>query len=69
MSAVLARSLLARYAASEDLVRIGAYQRGSDPQLDRALEVLPAVNAFLRQDTRDLCTFAEAEQLLLSLPC
>lgn len=64
----LLRSLLSTYARSEDLVRIGAYQKGSDPQLDRAIEVLPAVLAFLRQDTRDLCTFAEAERMLLSLP-
>ncbi len=62
------RALLSAYARSEDLVRIGAYQRGSDPQLDRALEVLPAVQAFLRQDTRDLCSFADAERLLTTLP-
>ena len=62
------RALLGAYARSEDLVRIGAYQRGSDPQLDRALEVLPALNAFLRQDTRDLCSFIDAERLLITLP-
>ena len=62
------RALLGAYARSEDLVRIGAYQRGSDPQLDRALEVLPALNAFLRQDTRDLCGFDDAERLLTTLP-
>ena len=63
------RTLLSAYARSEDLVRIGAYQRGSDPQLDRAIEVLPALNAFLRQDTRDLCSFSDTERLLLTLPC
>ena len=62
------RALLSVYSRSEDLVRIGAYQRGSDPQLDRALEVLPAVNAFLRQETGDLCSFADAERLLVTLP-
>ena len=62
------RALLSAYSRSEDLVRIGAYQRGADPQLDRALEVLPALNAFLRQDTRDLCSFADAERLLVTLP-
>lgn len=62
------RALLAAYARSEDLVRIGAYQKGHDAQLDRALEVLPAVQAFLRQNTPDLCSFADAERLLLSLP-
>ena len=43
------RRLLAAYAASEDLVRIGAYQKGSDPTLDKALAVLPRLNAFLEQ--------------------
>ena len=62
------RTLLGAYARSEDLVRIGAYQKGTDPQLDRALEVLPALLAFLRQDTRDLCSFSDAERLLVSLP-
>ena len=62
------RTLLSSYARSEDLVRIGAYQRGSDTQLDRAIEVLPALNAFLRQDSHELCSFADAERLLLSLP-
>jgi flagellum-specific ATP synthase len=62
------RSLLSAYARSEDLVRIGAYQRGSDGQLDRAIEFLPAINAFLRQEAQGLCTFADAERLLLSLP-
>ncbi len=62
------RSLLSTYTRSEDLVRIGAYQKGSDAQLDRAIDVLPALLGFLRQDTRDLCTFADAERMLLSLP-
>ncbi len=62
------RSLLSTYARSEDLVRIGAYQRGSDPQLDRAIEVLPSLNAFLRQETSEMTSFHDAERLLLSLP-
>lgn len=62
------RLLLSAYARSEDLVRIGAYQKGTDPQLDRAIEHLPALHAFLRQDSRDLPSFAETERLLLSLP-
>lgn len=62
------RSLMSAYARSEDLVRIGAYQQGSDAHLDRALEVLPALNAFLRQEAVDLNSFGQAERLLLSLP-
>ncbi len=62
------RALLSAYARSEDLVRIGAYQKGNDSVLDRALEVMPALLAFLRQDERDLCSFSDAKHKLLSLP-
>jgi flagellum-specific ATP synthase len=62
------RQLLAAYARSEDLIRIGAYQQGSDALLDRAVEVLPKVDEFLRQGTSSLSTFAETGQLLSALP-
>jgi flagellum-specific ATP synthase len=62
------RELLAAYARSEDLIRIGAYQRGSDATLDRAVEVLPKVEEFLRQKTDSLCTFEETTKMLSSLP-
>lgn len=62
------RQLMAAYAASEDLVRVGAYQKGTDPALDRALDVLPAVNRFLCQKKTELCTFDEARAQLLAIP-
>jgi flagellum-specific ATP synthase len=43
------RKLLAAYTASEDLVRVGAYQKGLDPVLDQAIEIIPAINKFLQQ--------------------
>jgi len=66
--AIELRQLLAAYTRSEDLIRIGAYQRGSDAVLDRAVDVLPKVDEFLRQSASNLCTFAETEQLLSALP-
>lgn len=62
------RQLMAAYAASEDLVRIGAYQKGFDTLLDRAIAALPAVNAFLRQHRNDASTFDETLRALLALP-
>jgi len=62
------RQMLAAYARSEDLIRIGAYQKGSDPTLDSAVENLPALNGFLRQTPDDLCTFDDAVERLVSLP-
>ena len=62
------RALLSAYARSEDLIRIGAYTRGTDGLLDRAVDHLPALNAFLRQGSAEVCSFAQMQQLLLSLP-
>ncbi|HEY6467782.1 MAG TPA: FliI/YscN family ATPase [Candidatus Acidoferrales bacterium] len=62
------RQLMAAYAASEDLVRVGAYQKGTDPALDRALEVLPRLNAFLQQKKAEHCSLEEARTQLLALP-
>lgn len=62
------RGLLAAYARSEDLIRIGAYERGSDAVLDRAVEVLPKVEEFLRQSTVKLNTFEETVGQLSELP-
>src|SRR5580692_755955 len=62
------RMMMASYARSEDLIRIGAYQKGSDPTLDNAVENLPAINAFLRQRPDDLCTYEDAAQRMIALP-
>jgi flagellum-specific ATP synthase len=62
------RLLMAAYARSEDLIRIGAYQKNTDPVLDRAVQNLPALNAFLQQKPDAHCKHAEAVDLLMALP-
>src|ERR1700761_4779727 len=62
------RMMMASYARSEDLIRIGAYQKGTDPVLDNAVEHLPAINGFLRQRPDDLCTYESASERLVALP-
>ncbi|MCC6382387.1 MAG: FliI/YscN family ATPase [Dehalococcoidia bacterium] len=54
------RSLLAAYDDARDLVSIGAYVRGADLQVDRALDLLPAINHFLRQRPEEATPFEEA---------
>ena len=61
------RSLLAAYAKSEDLIRIGAYQRGADALLDRAIAALPSLNLLLQQRSNEPCTFEQATRALLNL--
>ncbi len=43
------REALAVYRDAAELIQIGGYRRGANPTLDRALDLLPAMNAFLRQ--------------------
>lgn len=62
------RLSMAAYARSEDLIRIGAYQKNADPVLDRAVENLPALNGFLQQSPDLLCTHAEIVDLIMALP-
>ena len=65
--AALVRKLLAVYARSEDLVRIGAYKPGSDPDLDRAIRARGALRTFMTQDARDEVHFSDALQRLIQL--
>jgi flagellum-specific ATP synthase len=56
------REILAVHAEAEDLIRIGAYVRGSSPQVDCAVELLPSLLAFLRQSPGERTAFAETRE-------
>jgi flagellum-specific ATP synthase len=62
------RLLLSAHARSEDLIRIGAYAQGSDPTLDKAIAVLPAVRTFLQQGSKDRAPIEENISKLMELP-
>ncbi|HVJ07600.1 MAG TPA: FliI/YscN family ATPase [Acidisarcina sp.] len=51
--AALVRRMMAVFARSEDLVRIGAYKPGSDPELDRAMRARPLIRRFLEQSSQE----------------
>ena len=65
--ATLLRKLLAAYSTAEDLIRIGAYQKGADRLLDQAVAALPAIQAFLRQDRGEMAPLDQNIQALLAL--
>lgn len=48
-AAAAARKYLAVYEKARDLINIGAYAAGSDPEVDAAISALPALNRFLLQ--------------------
>ncbi len=63
------RSLLSAYQRSEDLIRIGAYVKGTDSVLDQAISILPQLRAFLCQTPREQISFADTIARLSSIPC
>ena len=65
--AALLRKMLAVYHRSEDLVRIGAYKPGSDPDLDRALKARGAMRGFMTQDSLEQVHFADCVHRLAAL--
>ena len=65
--AALMRKMLAVYARSEDLVRIGAYKPGADPDLDRALRARGAMRAFMTQQSQEQVRFDDCVRRLAQL--
>ncbi|HKJ99896.1 MAG TPA: FliI/YscN family ATPase [Desulfotignum sp.] len=43
-------NLMAAYKNAEDMITIGAYVKGSDPDVDQAIKQMPGINNVLRQD-------------------
>ena len=48
-----ARRLMSLHADMEELIRLGAYRKGSDAEVDEAIRLQPAFEAFLAQDKED----------------
>jgi len=55
-----ARAPLALYDDMAELIRLGAYKQGSNAQVDRAIVLNPALEAFLAQKKDERSTFAES---------
>ena len=65
--AALFRRLMAIYARSEDLVRIGAYKPGADLELDRALRAREAMRGFMTQGSNEVATLVDSVRRLDAL--
>ena len=60
MIVTAARQTLAAYSDMEELIRIGAYRAGADPQVDRAIRLNPALEAFMSQDKEEATSLEES---------
>lgn len=61
------RSTLATYRNNEDLINIGAYAAGSNPQIDAAIGMIKPINDFLRQTIYDKALYADTISRLVSM--
>ena len=61
------KNVLATYNDAEDLINIGAYKRGSNPDIDFAIDKIRAVNDFLMQQTDEKVPFEEEIERLKKL--
>jgi flagellum-specific ATP synthase len=61
------RSALAVYREKEDLISIGAYQRGTDPLLDAAITLRGSIDGFLRQRVEEFTSLPDADNALLTI--
>lgn len=58
------KTVLATYSEAEDLINIGAYKSGSNPDIDYAIRKIKEVNGFLCQGTDEKFSFEEEIALL-----
>ena len=63
-STAMAREVLALYRKNEDLVSIGAYQKGANAALDRAVSLQDPLTKFLRQGVHEHTSRADSFNLL-----
>ena len=61
------KELLALYKESEDLISIGAYQKGTNPKTDMAILMYDKINQFLRQEDNHSTEFEETIDWILKL--
>jgi flagellum-specific ATP synthase len=59
------RQLMATYRGAEDLISVGAYQQGTNNDIDRSINLNKTINNFLRQDVDEQITFDDALEGLI----
>ncbi|RMF33743.1 MAG: FliI/YscN family ATPase [Chlorobiota bacterium] len=63
-TATTLKQALALYAEAEDLIAVGAYQTGTNPQLDRAIAMRPALMDLLRQRNDDFTPMEKTLEMM-----
>ena len=54
-------------ANSEDLINIGAYSKGSNPNIDLSIEFMPLINQLLRQEIEEQTSLEETLEVIAAI--
>ncbi|OCG78571.1 flagellar protein export ATPase FliI [Gilliamella apicola] len=63
----LFKQLFSSFQRNRDLINVGAYVSGTDPLLDRAITLYPAMQKFLQQGINEHCCYQDAYQQLAAI--
>lgn len=61
------RTLLATYEENNELISIGAYKKGTNPEVDLAVSSYPKIVSFLKQGVYEQVSFEETVQMMRNL--
>ncbi|HAS74986.1 MAG TPA: flagellar protein export ATPase FliI [Clostridiales bacterium UBA8960] len=67
MASIRFKELLATYRNSEDLINIGAYAKGTNPNIDLAISKIDKINGFLKQRTTDRSDYEDSLNQMLNI--
>ncbi|WP_415883419.1 flagellar protein export ATPase FliI [Neptuniibacter sp. QD72_48] len=61
------KQLYSKYRQNEDLINVGAYVKGSDPDTDFVMDNLPSMNAYLRQGINEAFPLQQSMQQMVMI--
>jgi flagellum-specific ATP synthase len=61
------RKVMSTYRQAQDLISIGAYKYGSNPEIDKAIELIDPINEMLRQQVSENFSMEETLKLLTKI--
>jgi flagellum-specific ATP synthase len=61
------RRLWTLYQQNEDLIQVGAYEAGTNPDLDEAIRLRPGMEAILRQASDESVSLDQSQQIIMQL--
>ncbi len=61
------KEMMATYRGAEDLISVGAYQKGSNPKIDSAIKLNDVINEFLMQSTDEVIEFEQVVEKLINI--